>query len=876
MPDDLTAPPTVERLRAEYRRSPALGIGEAAPRLSWITSTPAPGWAQAAYEVEVDGDALGRVEGDESVFVAWPTSPLGSRDERRVRVRVWGTDGSASPWSGPLAIEAGLLDPSDWAAAWITTPDAGDERPQRFRRAFTAAVAVAKARLYVTSAGIHEVALNGHRVGDHVLAPGWTAYGHRLRYDTHDVTALVAAGENVLGATVADGWWRGHLSWEMTRNVYGDRIGLLAQLELTYEDGTTDVVATDGTWRVAPGPWDAADLYNGETYDARREDRGWAERGVDDAGWEAAAAFEPAVGALVAPIGPPIRRVEEVPVREVLRSPSGRTILDFGQNLVGWVRFTVQGQAGTTVTLRHAEVLEHGELGTRPLRNAEATDRYTLRGGAPETWEPCFTFHGFRYAEVDGWPGELDPAAFTSVVVHSDMERTGTFSCSHELLNQLHRNVVWGMRGNFVGVPTDCPQRDERLGWTGDLQVFAPTATFLYDADGFLADWLEDVRASQGPDGQIPVCVPAEPVPRFSAFVAAGWSDAATVVPWVLHDRYADTGRLARQYDSMRRWVDHVRRRNGARRLWPEEFQLGDWLDPTAPPDNPSKAQTDAVLVASAYVARSAQLAADAAELLGHADAAAEHGRFADAVRRAFRDEYVAPSGRISSDSPTAYALAICFDVYERPEQRHHAGARLARLLRRGHHRIATGFLGTPLVLPALTAVGETATAYRVITEESCPSWLYPVTMGATTIWERWDSLRPDGTINPGEMTSFNHYAFGSVADWMHQVIGGLVPAAPGYRRLRIAPVPGAGMTSASCTLMTPYGPAACRWSVDGMQVSLEAEVPPNTTAAVVLPGTDGTEHDVAAGTHRWSYDVDVVVAAAWAPEPAPVSSEYR
>jgi alpha-L-rhamnosidase len=868
MSDDLSAQPSVERLRAEYRRSPALGIGEAAPRLSWITSTPAPGWAQAAYEVEVDGDALGRVDGDASVFVPWPATPLGSRDVRRVRVRVWGTDGSASPWSEPLVVEAGLLDASDWAAAWITTPDAGDERPPRFRRAFTAAGPVAKARLYVTSAGIHEVALNGHRVGDHVLAPGWTAYGHRLRYDTHDVTALVAAGENVVGATVADGWWRGHLGWEMTRDVYGDRIGLLAQLELTYEDGTTGVVATDGTWRAAPGPWDAADLYNGETYDARREDRGWAEPGFDDAAWAAATGFAPAVGALVAPIGPPIRRVEEVPVREVLRSPSGRTILDFGQNLVGWVRLTVQGEAGATVTLRHAEVLEHGELGTRPLRNAEATDRYTLRGGAPETWEPSFTFHGFRYAEVDGWPGDLDPAAFTAVVVHSDMERTGTFSCSHELLNQLHRNVVWGMRGNVVGVPTDCPQRDERLGWTGDLQVFAPTASFLYDADGFLADWLEDVRVSQGPDGQVPVCVPAEPISRFGSFVAAGWSDAATIVPWVLQARYADAGRLARQYDSMRRWVDHVRLRNGAALLWPEEFQFGDWLDPTAPPDKPSHARTDAILVASAYVARSAQLVADAAELLGHADDTAEYGSFATAVRRAFRDEYVAPSGRISSDSPTAYALAICFDLYERPEQRRHAGARLARLQRRGHHRIATGFLGTPLVLPALTAAGETATAYRVVTEESCPSWLYPVTMGATTIWERWDSMRPDGTINPGEMTSFNHYAFGSVADWMHQVIGGIAPAAPGYRRLRIAPVPGPGVTSASSTLMTPYGPAACRWSVDGTQVSLEAVVPPNATAGVVLPGSDGTELDVAAGSHRWSYDADAAVAAAWAPDP--------
>ena len=547
---------------------------------------------------------------------------------------------------------------------------------------------------------------------------------------------------------------------------------------------------------------------------------------------------------------------------DVLTTPSGRTVLDFGQNMVGWIRFTVDGEAGTTITLRHAEVLEHGELGTRPLRNAEATDRYTLRGGGPETWEPSFTFHGFRYVEVDGWPGPVDPAAFTGVVIHSDFERTGTFSCSHEMLNQLHRNVEWGMRGNFVDVPTDCPQRDERLGWTGDLQVFAPTATFLYDVDGFLADWLEDLSASQRTDGAVPIVVPSEPI-GFASFAA--WSDAATIVPWVLYERYADTDRLARQLDSMRRWVDFVRAKAGDRLLWPQEFQLGDWLDPGAPPDQAWKALADSVLVASAYLARSAQIVADAAAVLGHDDLAEEYGELAAAVRQAFRDEFVAPSGRLSSDAPTAYALAIVFDLYERPDQRANAADRLALLFFAGGYRIATGFVGTPLVLPALSALGHTATAYRLLTETACPSWLYSVTMGATTIWERWDSMLPDGTINPGEMTSFNHYAFGSVADWMHQVIGGIAPASSGYRRLHIAPVPGRGVTSAECTLQTPYGHAACRWSVDGTRVSLDVDVPPNSSAVVVPPGRDGDATAVAAGTHHWEYDVSDETAAAWA-----------
>jgi alpha-L-rhamnosidase len=858
--------PVVRDLRAEYGWGDVVGIGVAAPRLSWITTTDATGWLQAAYEVEVDGAEHGRVEDWNSVFVPWPAEPLRSRDRRTVRVRVWGTDGSASGWSEPLAIEAGLLEPGDWTAEWISSPLDDGARPFHLRRAFEAPGEVAQARLHITSAGVHEVLLNGERVGTSVLAPGWTSYANRLPYETHDVTALVRGGRNVLVATVADGWWRGHLGWEMKRNVYGDRIGLLAQLELTYADGTTGVVATDGGWRTAFGPILVSDLYNGETYDARLEHDGWDRPGFDDAAWRPAEPFSPTAGRLVAPQGPPVRRTEELPVREVLTTPSGRTILDFGQNLVGWLRLTVDGPAGSTVTLRHAEVLEHGELGTRPLRNAEATDRYVLRGEGPETWEPRFTFHGFRYAEVDGWPGELDPSAFSAVVIHSDMRPTGTFTCSHELVDQLHRNVVWGMRGNFVSVPTDCPQRDERLGWTGDLQVFAPTAAFLYDTGGFLAGWLEDLAADQGADGAVPMIVPVAPFGMVLPFAA--WSDAATIVPATLHERYADLGVVERQFESMRAWVEHVRRHAGEGRLWRTPMQLGDWLDPSAPPEDPGRAKTDGVLVANAYFSRSAQLLADAAALLGRHELADEYGALAAEVRQAFRDEWMAPSGRLSSDSMTAYALAVVFDLYERDEQRRKAAERMVALAERDEHHIATGFVGTPIVLPALTELGELPTAFRLLTETTCPSWLYPVTMGATTIWERWDSTLPDGSINPGEMTSFNHYALGGVADWLHQVVGGLAPAAPGYRELRIAPTPGGGITWARCELRTPYGPAACRWSVEGAQVELEVEVPPNATAIVVRPGVDAEPEPVGSGVHRWTYEVPAAVAASWAADP--------
>ncbi len=434
-----------------------------------------------------------------------------------MRVRVWGVDGSASEWSDELRIEAGLVRAEDWRAQWITPATRGSEgRPSYFRSSLTlrekSGVLIERARLYATSAGINQLHLNGHVVGASLLAPGWSAYRARLRYETHDVASLLSAGENVVGAVVADGWWSGYLTWEMVRDVYGDRLGLLAQLEVTYSDGSTEVFGTGTNWLTSDGPIRSADLYNGEAFDARRIMDGWDDPGFDDSRWAAAEAFSPEVGALVAPIAPPVRRIMERAVEKVIVTPTGKTVLDFGQNLVGWVRFAVEGPPGATITLRHAEVMEHEELGVRPLRKAKATDAYVLRGKGVETWEPTFTFHGFRYVQVEGWPSDdIDPSAFAAVVIHSDFEQTGAFSCSNDLLNQLHQNAEWGLRGNFVDVPTDCPQRDERLGWTGDLQTFAPTASFMFDVSGFLVDWLEDLKAEQIEDGRVTLVVPVGP-----------------------------------------------------------------------------------------------------------------------------------------------------------------------------------------------------------------------------------------------------------------------------------------------------------------------------------------------------------------------------
>ncbi len=851
----------VATLRFEHRRE-TLGIGVARPRLSWTVRAEVPGWRQAAYELAVDGvrppETTGRVASGESVLVAWPFAPLRSRERATVRVRVWGADGSASGWSAPAEVEAGLLDPADWTARFVgpTWPE-DPTRPRpcpMLRREVELRGPAARARLYVTALGVYEARINGQRVGDHVLAPGWTSYRRRLRYQTFDVTPLLRAGRNAVGAILGDGWFRGRLGFRGgRRDVYGDRLALLAQLEVEYVDGSRETFATDDRWRAATGPIVASDLYDGETYDARLERDGWDQPGYDDAGWSPVAPVAWDLTTLVAPTGPPVRRTAEVHAVAVTRSPSGKPIVDFGQNLVGRARLTARGEAGQTVTLRHAEVLENGELCTRPLRLARATDQYTFRGGeAPETWEPRFTFHGFRYVEVDGWPGELGPGDVVAVVCHSDLERRGWFECSDPLLQRFHENVVWSMRGNFLDVPTDCPQRDERLGWTGDIEVFAPTATFLYDVAGFLESWLRDLAAEQDERGVVPYVVP-NPLPN--AYVpAAAWGDAATIVPSVLYERYGDLGVLAAQLPSMRAWVDCLANTAGARRLWDEGFQFGDWLDPAAPPDKPGAARTDPGLVATAYFARSAELLSRAAGLLGQADEAARYAELAAEVRAAFDREYASPNGRIVSDAQTAYALALQFGLIEGAARRAHAAARLVTLVRAEGHCVGTGFVGTPLILDALAAAGAWDDAFKLLMQRACPSWLYPVTMGATTIWERWDSLRPDGSVNPGQMTSFNHYALGAAADFLHRSVGGLAPAGPGYRRLRVAPRPGGGLTWARVEHVTPYGPAACRWRLDGDLIEVEVSVPPNTTAEIVLPGRDDGPVEVGAGAHRWRY----------------------
>jgi alpha-L-rhamnosidase len=818
----------VHPVRFEHSDHP-LGIGTAAPRLSWRVSTDEPNWAQTAYELDWDG-VTARVESAEQILVPWPFSPLSARQRATVRVRVAG-GGDWSAWSEPATVETGLLTESDWSARFVSPVTIGgiDAPAPILSRTVPLRAEITSARLYLTAHGVYQAELNGAPVGDEVLAPGWTAYQHRLRYQTHDVTGLLRAGENTLDVLLGNGWHRGRLAWQGRGGLYGDRLALLAQLEVTYADGSTETIGTDEHWTARPSPILANDLYDGQHTDLTT-----LASTVDEV-----EVVPGELGRLVAPDGPPVRPTEVLPARTTWSSPSGATLVDFGQNLVGRVRLRVRGPA--EIAVRHAEVLDHGELGVRPLRSAKATDTWVVPEGE-HVLEPALTFHGFRYAEITGvadWTAE-------AVVIGTDLRRTGWFECSEAEVNRFHQNVVWAMRGNFFDIPTDCPQRDERLGWTGDIQVFCPTASFLYDTAGFLRSWLADLAAEQFPDGSVPFVIPD--VLRTEEPTATAWGDAAVVVPWVLYQRFGDVGILARQFDSMRAWVDKIATLT-TDGVWAGGFQFGDWLDPAAPPDDPFAATANPDVVATAYLAHSADLVARTAEILG-ADPQ-PYVALARRTRAAFARHYVTEAGRVLSDAPTVYAQAIAWALLPTEAQRIAAGHRLADLLRANGFRIATGFVGTPLVTDALCQTGHVAVAFRLLLERGCPSWLYPVTMGATTVWERWDSMLPDGSINPGQMTSFNHYALGAVADWLHRGVAGLAPAAPGYRKIEVNPLPRNGLTHASARHDTPYGRAEVSWTRSAGQFQLTVTVPPGTRAAVHLPG--GEVVGVGNGTHSWT-----------------------
>jgi alpha-L-rhamnosidase len=896
----------VEALKTEYQRNP-IGIDARTPRLSWRIHAARRGTMQTAYELRVATDSAslqqrplwssGKVTSSASILRPYGGPALRSSTRYYWQVRVWDDAGRASPWSTPAFWEMGLLELGDWAARWIV-PDLNEDTTRSnpspmLRRELTLAQGIVSARLYVTSLGLNAIEINGQSVGDRLFRPGWTSYDKRLQYDTYDVTSLLRAGPNVIGVTLGDGWYRGRLGFEGQRNTYGKHLGALAQLVVRYPRGRTEVIGTNEQWKASTGPILMSDIYDGETYDARLEKPGWSRAGYDDRSWHGVRLREGTAPALIAPTGPPVRRMQEVMPVRMLSTPAGQTVFDLGQNLVGWVRLKVNGPAGTTIRVRHAEVLDkEGNFYTENLRGAAQTVQYTLKGGGAEVFEPHFTFQGFRYVALEGFPGTPTLDAVTAVVVYSALTPTGTFETSNELVNRLHQNIVWGQRGNFVDVPTDCPQRDERLGWTGDAQVFARTAAFNMDVSGFFAKWLSDVAADQKPNGAVPWVIPdAIARGRPGNDASAGWADAAVIVPWTMFQAYGDTSVLSRQYASMRAWVEYMRAQAGDRLLWTTGFHFGDWLAfQTVRADYPG-ATTDKDLIATAYYAHSTDLLARSAEALGKAEDARTYRSLFERTRAAFQREYITATGRMTSNTQTAYVLALDFDLVPDSLRANAAGRLAADVRRMGH--LTTGFLGTPALTRMLSETGYLDEAYKLLLNEQYPSWLYEVKQGATTVWERWDGRKPDSTFQEASMNSFNHYAYGAIGDWMYRVVAGLNddPARPGYKHIIVRPQPGGGFTFAKATLVTPYGDAASGWKLDGDRLTVTAIVPPNAGATVYLPGArleqvregdapialasgvtrstqsgDSVVVEVGSGSYSFSYDAPELAARVRAP----------
>ncbi|MDQ2665698.1 MAG: glycoside hydrolase family 78 protein [Gemmatimonadota bacterium] len=841
----------VENLRTEYAKNP-IGLDEPSPRLSWILHAERRGTMQTAYEIRVAPTEAalpkpawtsGKVTTNESVNRPYAGPALKPGTRYYWQVRSWDDRGTASDWSMPAFWETGLISSAGWSASWISPSTSEDTTRSNaapiLRKEFALdAGTIASARAYVTALGLYEMQINGRRVGDQMLAPGWTSYDKRLEYQSYDVTDLVKRGRNAVGVTLGDGWYRGRLAWETRRNTYGKQVALLAQVVVTYADGHQQVIGTDGSWKASTGPILDSDIYNGETYDARLERKGWTDAGFADANWVPVKTIEHAKDILISPAGPPIRRIEELVPIKIIRTPAGEIVADMGQNMVGWVRLRATGPSGTTIRLHHAEVLDKaGNFYTANLRTAKQTDTYTLKGGGEEVFEPHFTFHGFRYVKIEGFPGTVTPAALTGIVVHSDMPRTGQFETSDAMLNQLYHNIVWGQKGNFVGVPTDCPQRDERLGWTGDAQVFARTAAFNFDVAGFFTNWLGDAIADQRPIGSFPDVIPdvltrGQP----NATSSAGWGDAGVIIPWTMYLAYGDMRLLERQYPSMKRYVEYQHKVAGDALLWNTGAHYGDWLAfATVRADYPG-ATTDKDLIATAFFAHSTDLLARSAAALGKTDDARQYRDLFERIKTAWNKEFTTASGRLSSNTQTAYSLALRFNLLPEGE-RAEAGDRLAKDVRSFGH-LTTGFLGTPYITDALTQTGHLTEAYRLLLNRKYPSWLYPITQGATTIWERWDGEKPDGSFQETSMNSFNHYAYGAIGDWMVRTVAGLDldENAPGYRHVVIHPMPGGGLTNARAELMTQYGSAVSGWKIDAGAIQVIVRIPANTSATVLLP----------------------------------------
>ncbi len=833
----------ITKLTVNHFKHP-MGIG-ANPSFGWIMESDQRNMKQAAFRLQLSDEASfqkvlfdsGKVLSDCSAHYRPEGLPLQSATKYFWRVTVW-TDTDSMYESGPASFVTAILNEKDWVARFITAEteaDAGSSKGTFVKSTFTVQGKVRSAYAFSTALGLYHLYVNDVKAGEDHLAPGWTSYHHHLMYQANEITHLINEGENTLCGWLGAGWYKGLMGFLNTRNNYGGRTALLCQIEITYEDGRLQRLVTDESWQGSDSPVLFSEIYDGETYDARYHPE--KTQPVHLLPYDLKN-LEPQGGCRV-------RIIDTLRVKKIITTPKGETVLDFGQNLTGWVHFTVSGKPGDVAELRCFEVLDKdGNVYTENLRSAKQTLRYILKGQGEEAYQPLFTYQGFRYVHIVSYPGSIKKESFTACVVHSDMAHTGTFECSHPLVNQLQHNILWGLKGNFLDVPTDCPQRDERLGWTGDAQIFCPTACYLMDTHPFFTKWLKDLQYDQTPEGGVPHVIPdiitnakateENWLQSNGTHSATAWADAAVIVPWNVYLASGDAQVLKDQYESMKAWIDFMRSHaNGP--LWEYRLQFGDWVALDAE-EGSCFGATPNEYTCSAYYAYSTGLFAKIAATLGMKEDAKFYGKLHDEICQGFARTFFTKDGELTVSTQTAHVLALQFGLTP-PEWVEKTAQALIRLIEKNSGHLVTGFVGTPYIANALSQSGHLKEAYDLVLREEFPSWLFQVKMGATTIWEHWDGIKPDGSMWSAGMNSFNHYAYGAIGDWLYRTIAGirLDESNSGYRHTWIQPQIGGGLAYAKAAYQSMYGEVAVHWQKDDHQVTLHVHIPCNTTATICL-----------------------------------------
>ncbi len=826
-----------------------LGIDNPAPRLSWILTDTSRGTAQAAYQIIIAGSPgrltekkadiwnSGKVESASSTLVPYAGPELKPATPYFWKVRIWDTRGRDHGYSDAASWETGLFSLSDWKADWIgfdpkevagnlVSGDTARLRSILLRKEFNIVHNIRKARVYISGLGSYVFYLNGAKVGDDYFRPGWTDYRKRVQYQVYDVTELLRKGDNAAGIMLGNMWWTSGLGWNGSTTYSDGPLRAIMQLRVEYTNGKKEIFGTDESWKGQLSPVTENSLYHGETWDARLAIPMWSEPGLQDEKWFSVKTLPMNGIALSAAIGPPIQANEEIKPVSVREVTPGVYVYDFGTNLVGMERLRVSGDNGDTVVLKFAELLhDDGTVAQENLRTARATDRYILRGDSTEIWSPSFTYHGFRYIQAQGLPGTPGKENLTALRLYSSAPVTGHFSSSNVLLNKIWQNVLNGQEGNMMSVPTDCPQRDERLGWMGDAQIFAPTACYNMNMLRFFEKWMRDITDSQDSSGYVYDVNPAIVV---EGPAKAGWGDAVTVVPWVVYNFYGDEQILRNNYDGMKAWVEYMKRKSRDHVYrWSEkagEWEgYGDWVSVVKSPVGP---------ISDAYYYYSSKILSQAAGVLGKNEDQKYYALLADTISSGFQKKFFDPHKRdYPEGTQTANLIPLAFGITPDSLRQVIAGNISKNVISEGYHP-TTGFLGTPLLLPVLSEYGFNDAAYRTATGEEYPSWGYMVNKGSTTMWELWNS----DTEPPGEMNSRNHFALGSVAEWYYGYLAGIRPAEPGFRKAIIAPLPPAGLDHVEGSIYTLYGTLSDEWTRTDDSFSMTVMVPANTTALVKIP----------------------------------------